>query len=123
MREYAASIMRAPPLDEMMMSGCFFFNARSIALAIFSPTTEPILPPMNPKSMQAMTTGIPLISAVPVRTASLSPLFRIESFRRWLYGLVSSNFKGSTDFIASSVSFKDFGSRSISKYSLLPIRK
>jgi hypothetical protein len=51
-----ASIMRAPPLLLMITSGHLRFMAWSAAMAIFSPTTLPMLPPMKRKSMQAITT-------------------------------------------------------------------
>jgi hypothetical protein len=44
--------------------------ARSIARVIFSPTTTPMLPPMNPYSMAATTHSIPSIRPVAVMTAS-----------------------------------------------------
>ena len=66
----APSIIRAPPLEETMMRGCFDFQARSMARPIFSPTTDPMLPPMNEKSMAASTTPRFSIVPVPHRTAS-----------------------------------------------------
>ena len=48
------------PDAETMMSGSSRSNERSPALAIFSPTTEPIDPPMKAKFMIAAWTGIQL---------------------------------------------------------------
>ena len=39
--------MRAPPEQETMISGSRFSRLRSAAMVIFSPTTDPIEPPMN----------------------------------------------------------------------------
>jgi hypothetical protein len=55
---------------------------RSIARATFSPTTTPMLPPMNPKSITATPMANPLILPDPVSTASSSPLRRLASVRR-----------------------------------------
>jgi len=71
--ESTPSCMRAPPEAEMMISGYFRSMARCPSRAIFSPTTEPIDPPMNAKSMTARHTGIPPSCPVKVRIASPSP--------------------------------------------------
>ena len=57
----APSIMRAPPEHETMMTGSAPAIARSIARVIFSPTTTPMLPPMNAYSMAATTVSMPSI--------------------------------------------------------------
>ncbi len=46
-RLIAPSCMRAPPEAETIMSGTRISMERSIARVIFSPTTAPMLPPMN----------------------------------------------------------------------------
>ena len=69
------SCMRAPPEAATMTSGARSASARSAARVSFSPTTLPMEPPMNSKSITARTTGMSLIVAVPVRTASLCPVF------------------------------------------------
>ena len=61
MSESAPSIIRAPPEQEMMIIGCLRSTAISMALVIFSPTTTPMLPPMNEYSMAATTVSIPLM--------------------------------------------------------------
>ena len=48
--------------------------ARSIARVIFSPTTTPMLPPMNEYSIAATTVSMPLIRPVAKITASLRPV-------------------------------------------------
>ena len=53
-----------------MITGACFSRPRSMARVIFSPTTEPMLPPMKPKSKTPMTTGSPSISPSPQRIAS-----------------------------------------------------
>ncbi len=47
-----------------------------MARMIFSPTTEPMLPPMKRKSMTASTTSWPSTLHSPVTTASFTPVFR-----------------------------------------------
>jgi hypothetical protein len=54
MRLTAPSIMRAPPEAETTMSGVRFAVARSIARVMASPTTAPMLPPINEYSMALM---------------------------------------------------------------------
>jgi len=48
--------------------------ARSMARAIFSPTTDPMLPMRNAGSVMPTTTGYPPMVADPVITASFSPV-------------------------------------------------
>jgi hypothetical protein len=73
--------MRAPPEALTTMSGARAFSAAFAARAIFSPTTEPIEPPMKPKSMTAIATGIESISPVPVMTASALPFASAAAIR------------------------------------------
>ena len=49
-----------------MTSGIFFSSERRASRAIFSPTTEPIEPPMNAKFITARLNGSPSSRAVPV---------------------------------------------------------
>ena len=65
--------MRAPPEAETTISGHLRSTARSAARVIFSPTTEPIEPPMKRYSMAASTTGISSIAPATTITASRSP--------------------------------------------------
>ena len=48
--------------------------ARSIERATFSPTTEPMLPPMKKKSMSVTLTGLPPTVATPESAASFMPV-------------------------------------------------
>jgi hypothetical protein len=73
--ERTPSCIRAPPEVETMTSGIFFSTDRRASRAIFSPTTEPIDPPMKAKFMTARLNSSPSILAVPVYTASASPPF------------------------------------------------
>ena len=68
------SCIRAPPEALTMMSGVRASRACSAARVTFSPTTAPIEPPMNPKSMTQIATGIPPRSAVPQTAASRIPV-------------------------------------------------
>ena len=74
MSEYVPSCIRAPPEEETMISGMRSARAASPARATFSPTTEPIDPPMNPKSMTHIDTGLPPIVARPQTAASRRPV-------------------------------------------------
>ena len=53
--------------------------AVSIALLIFSPTAEPRLPPINEKSIIAITISAAFILPIRVFTASLLPVFSCAS--------------------------------------------
>jgi hypothetical protein len=64
------SCMRAPPEVQTATSGRSSPLASSALLQSFSPTTLPMLPPMNPKSMTASTHGVESMLAVPVTMAS-----------------------------------------------------
>ena len=64
----------APPEEETDTSGSPSAAAWSQARANFSPTTLPIEPPMNAKSITASTIGRPSSSAEPTTIASSSPV-------------------------------------------------
>ena len=72
--EYVPSCIRAPPEEEMMRSGIRRAIAASPARATFSPTTEPIEPPMKPKSMTHIDTGRPPMLPTPHTAASRRPV-------------------------------------------------
>ena len=57
-----------------MTSGTRAASASSAARVTFSPTTAPIEPPMNPKSMTQMATGVPPMVPVPHTAASRMPV-------------------------------------------------
>ena len=60
------SCMRAPPVATTETTGTSRSMACSKANATFSPTTEPMLPPRNPKSITIRTTSCPWILPRPV---------------------------------------------------------
>src|SRR3989304_4310148 len=65
--------MRAPPGAEKMISGRRCSSARSAARATFSPTTEPIDPPIKKKSRAATMVRNPSSAPIPVQAASARP--------------------------------------------------
>ena len=65
-RESTPSCIRAPPEAETRTSGIFFSCERRASRAIFSPTTEPIDPPMKAKFITPRLNGSPSSLAVPV---------------------------------------------------------
>ena len=68
--------MRAPPPEPLTnISGSFKRVASSAALQSFSPTTDPIEPAMNAKSVIPTTTGLPRINPLPTAAASRSEVF------------------------------------------------
>ena len=80
--ESVDSCMRAPPEEETISSGSFSSTAASMVRVIFSPTTEPIEPPMNSGSMTASMIGRPLMKPLPQTTASRLPVLSWYSARR-----------------------------------------
>jgi hypothetical protein len=74
MSDSVPSCIRAPPEAEATRSGVRLASAASAARVTFSPTTAPIEPPMNPKSITAATTGRPSIVPVPHTAASRIPV-------------------------------------------------
>ena len=98
------SCIRAPPDAQNMIAGRLCATARSNCRAIFSPTTEPIEPPMNSNSKHAVTTGT-LCTAPPMTiSASVSPVFSSASFRRSVYFLLSLNLSASTGSTSCPIS-------------------
>ena len=79
----APSIMRAPPEHETMITGSCRSIAVSMTRVIFSPTTTPMLPPMNEYSIAATTVSMPLILPVAVMTASFMPVAAMVVSRRF----------------------------------------
>ncbi len=67
--------MRAPPVLEMIMKGIFSSIQKSMALEMRSPTTEPIEPPINLKSIAATTKGKSLTLPTPTVMASVTRFF------------------------------------------------
>ena len=65
------------PTRENMIAGRLCATARSNWRVIFSPTTEPIEPPMNSNTKKPTSTGMPPTAAVPARYASPGPTLRV----------------------------------------------
>jgi hypothetical protein len=82
MSEWTPSNIRAPPDDDTTIRGISSDAATSMVRATFSPTTLPIDPPMNRKSMAARATRRPARFPTPLRTASPSPVFLRAAARR-----------------------------------------
>ncbi len=106
------SCMRAPPEADTDTSGTRSSAAASHARANFSPTTLPIEPPMNEKSITASRQARPSIAAAPVIIASPSPVDTSASASRSTYGLRSKNSRGSAERRPVSSSAKLSGSTS-----------
>src|SRR5687768_8351827 len=117
------SCMRAPPEAETMTSGRRSARARSAIRVIFSPTTLPIEPPMNAKSIAAIAAGMSPMRANPVMTASRSPVFVRAAVMRAGYGLESENARGSPEVISTSCSSNEPLSMRSSMRSRARIRK
>ena len=81
-RLIAPSCIRAPPEAEMMMMGVFSAAERSMARVIFSPTTQPMLPPMNLISMAQIFTGRPsIVPSAEIRASVSEVAWRIDARR------------------------------------------
>src|SRR3989442_6831616 len=106
-----------------MTSGLRSASARSAARVTFSPTTPPIEPPMNSKSITARTTGMPASAASPVMTASRRPVFACAAAIRSGYGLLSTKPSGSVEERSASVSLNERGSARSSTRSFAPSLK
>ena len=101
-----------PPLVIMATVGNSIFVARSRVRAIFSPTAQPIVPPMKPKSRTMSITCVPAIEAVPVSTASVRPVLCWSWKMLLLYDLTEANDRGSREIRERFISLKLFGSTS-----------
>ena len=78
----APSCILAPPDAEITTSGDLFCKHRSMARVIFSPTTEPMLPPTKRKSMAQISVFRPATLPDAAISASLRPVaFRIAASR------------------------------------------
>ncbi len=80
------SCIRAPPDALTISSGTRAARACSAARVTFSPTTAPIEPPMNPKSMTHTASWVPPIAPVPQTAASRMPVASWAALRRSGYG-------------------------------------
>jgi hypothetical protein len=80
--ENRPSCMRAPPLAVMHTKDDCSSMAVRTPRTNFSPTTEPIEPPMNSNSKQATTTGTVLMAPCMTISASVSPVSSLAPARR-----------------------------------------
>ena len=117
------SCMRAPPEAATETRGMPRSAATSLARVNISPTTLPIEPPMNAKSIVHSTHGMPSIVAVPAIIASPSPVATSASLRRSVYGRRSANASGSAERRSSANWRKLPGSASCSTRSSAPTGK
>ena len=104
MRDRTPSCTRAPPLVTTVTTGRRRLAACSMARATFSPTTQPMLPPMKPKSRTAITAGLPPMEQAPVTTASVRPVRRWSRKIRCLYDTLEEKDSGSRDVTLRFVS-------------------
>ena len=115
--------MRAPPLEQMAMNGSLRRAASSRARVTFSPTTEPILPPMKAKSETAITACQPAMRPTPVITASCSPVRSCARASRSGYGIWSEKRSGSMETSSRFTSSKVSSSTSMFRRSAADIGK
>ncbi len=94
------------------MSGTPRSAAESQARENFSPTTLPIEPPMNEKSMTASSQPRPSIAACPITIASASPVDISASARRSVYGRRSKKPSGSSEWRSADSSTNESESAS-----------
>src|SRR6185369_11274451 len=97
MRLITPSIMRAPPEAETMTIGTRVSVACSMARVMASPTTAPILPPMNAYSIELTITVCPFNLPRALITASFSPVSACACFSRAEYALRSTKCRGSVE--------------------------
>jgi hypothetical protein len=98
--------MRAPPEAVTVTSGTPRSAALSQARASFSPTTLPIEPPMNEKSMTASSHAWPEIEAGPITIASPRPVESSASTSRSGYARTSKKTSGSSERRSAASSLK-----------------
>ena len=109
--ENSDSCMRAPPEDEKQMYGLPCWIAASAPRTNFSPTTEPIEPPMKAKSKALATSGRPCRRPRITISASRSPVPAWAILMRSLYRLPSLNFSGSSGLTSIASSSRPSASR------------
>ena len=98
--------MRAPPELVTVTSGTVRSIAESQARENFSPTTLPIEPPRNEKSMTASSHGRLSTAAWPITIASPRPVDVSASASRSVYGRRSKKLSGSSDRRSAASSTK-----------------
>src|SRR5579884_226311 len=119
--ENRPSCMRAPPLAQKQTSGARSASACSAARVNFSPTTEPIEPPMKANSNAQATSGRPLSCPCMATSASFSPVSRCAAARRSLYFFESRNLSASTGSSSANSSSLVSGSNSAASRRRAPI--
>src|SRR3984957_4321700 len=117
------SIMRAPPDADTMTIGARVSVACSMARVMPSPTTAPMLPPMNAYSMALTITVRPFNLPRALINASLRPVSAWACFRRAEYALRSTNFRGSVEARLESKTSYSLSSRSWARRVRASMRK
>src|ERR1700676_5604721 len=117
------SIMRAPPEAETMTMGTLVSCACSMARVMASPTTAPMLPPMNAYSIELTITVRPFNLPRALITASFSPVSACACFSRDEYALRSTNFRGSVEVRLESETSYSLSSRSWARRLRASMRK
>src|ERR1700730_18261152 len=117
------SIMRAPPEAPTMTMGTRVSVACSMARVIASPTTAPMLPPMNAYSIELTIRVRPFNLPRALITASLRPVSNCACFRRDEYALRSTNFSGSVEARFASETSYSLSSRSCARRARASMRK
>jgi hypothetical protein len=114
-RENMPSCILAPPEAQKITTGSFCLAALSKSRVTFSPTTDPMLAPINEKSMNPKSAGYPSILPWPVIIASLSP---VACFAASILVSYPGNPRGSVVRRSSSYSTKLSSSRVMAILSL-----
>ncbi len=115
--------MRAPPEAANVTTAPCSSRARSINRVTFSPTAEPIEPPMKSMSIApAKTRWSPTLPRA-LTIASGKPETSRACVSRSVYGLLSTNSSGSIEITSASSSSYFPSSKSIAKRSRAPMRK
>ena len=122
-RARVPSCIRAPPEALTTTRGIPSASAPSAARVTFSPTTDPIEPPMNVKSRAQIATRRPARAPKPQIAASRRPVAVWAATRRSRYGLLSTKPSGSRDTRPASRSRKVPGSRSWARRAGAEMRK
>ena len=104
-REKMPSCILAPPDAENIITPHLLSDALSMSLVIFSPTTEPILPPMKSNSNTAAMAFVPFRSPSPHTTASFCGRAFCANLSLSLYRFVSlkSSISTGSSLVSNSV--------------------
>ena len=123
MSDRIPSCIRAPPDEVTLTSVTPCSAALSHARANFSPTTLPIEPPMNAKSMTASSQRTRSIAAEPITMASPWPVSCSASTSRSVYGRMSKKVSGSSERRSAASSLNVPSSASCAMRSFARTRK